>query len=505
MLKNLFYRFRWHILLASVLSTLSAVLGIQMLSIISDIIGNMGTPGFTPAYSFFSFSLIVLGIVSFGIFSQYVLLKLGTTVVYKVQKTILERVLGTDYQILERNGRHKIMAAMRDDVAAISKGINVLPNFIYSSVSVLLCLAYMVYTAWQLFILVAVVIIILSLSTQLILKYAFSHQKSLRDDYDLFFSNLNALTNGGKELHVSHRRTNHFYNLVMLPLFTSIRVKTVKISAAFIGLDSFAGTIVMFLIGSIVYVTLNFFPDFDAQVVVTFTLVILYMVEPLTTVIEVADEVNLVRVSLDKIARLELAESSVFLSSIDNPPSVDLRWEKIQLKNVTFEHYKESESDTYQFKLGPISADFGLSQKLSIEQYKSSISVVFSDTFVFPHVLDSHGAVVSDETIKEHLERLDLDKKVDIKNGSFVSKKLSTGQTKRLALLQSFEDDAHIYIYDEWAADQDPTFKEHFYLNILPELKRRGKIVIVITHDDQYFDSADQLLKLVNGELVDIA
>ena len=543
MLRKLFYRFRWHILLASVLSTISAVLGIKMISIIADIIGSLGTENFVPAYSFLSFSLIVLGIISFGVFSQYVLLKLGTTVVYQVQKTILARILGTDYEVIERNGNHRIMAAMKDDVTSISSGITVLPNFIYSSVSVLLCLGYMVYTAWQLFLLVAFVLTIIILSARFVLKYAFKHQESLREDLDLFFSHLNALANGGKELHISLNRKRHFYSLVMLPLFNSIRKKTIKISTAFIGLDSFSGTIVMFLIGAIVYSSLSLFPDFDAQVVVTFTLVILYMVDPLTSVIEIADEVNLVRVSLKKIERLELVESSVFLSSIDNPPLPNLKWKELELKGVTFEHSNQSEKDAFRFKLGPISAQFksgqitfitggngsgkstfakiisglygsqsgsifaggsevGLEKEMCVEQYKSSISVVFSDTFVFPHILDDRGVLVEDEIIHEHIERLKLAKRVKIRNGDFKIKNLSTGQIKRLALLQSFVNDAHVCIYDEWAADQDPTFKKYFYLNILPELKRRGKIVIVITHDDHYFDSADQLLKLDNGQLV---
>jgi len=543
MLKNLFYRFRWHILLASSLSTVSAFLGLKMLSIIADMIGDMGAADFVPAYSFLSFSLIVVGIILFGFVSQYILLKLSATVVYEVQKTILQRVLGTSYEIIERNGNHRVMAAMKDDVATISRGITEVPNFIYSSVTVLLCLGYMVYVAWQLFMLVALVLTTILLFTQFVFKYTFVHQSQLREKVDLFFSNLNALANGGKELHVSLNRKRHFYNLVMEPLFRSIREKRIKIAVAYIGLDSFVGTVVMFLIGAIVYSSLSFFPEFDTQVLVTFTLVILYTVDPLSNVVEITDEVNLVAVSMKKIARLELADSSVFISSFTDTPLSKPKWRGIELKSAVFEHNSDSVDDTYRFKLGPISAEFksgeityitggngsgkstfakvisglyrlesgsiyadgnevGLAQKLSIEDYMNSISVIFSDTFVFPSVLDSYGEAANTEIIHEHLNRLKLTGKVEPKNGAITSSKLSIGQNKRLALMQSLLDDAHVCIYDEWAAEQDPLFKEYFYLTILPELKNRGKIVIVITHDDQYFDSADQLLKLDNGELV---
>ena len=56
-------------------------------------------------------------------------------------------------------------------------------------------------------------------------------------------------------------------------------------------------------------------------------------------------------------------------------------------------------------------------------------------------------------------------------------------------------------LFDEWAADQDPHFKAIFYTQLLPDLKARGKTVLVITHDDSYFDLADRLVKLDYGKL----
>jgi putative ATP-binding cassette transporter len=54
-------------------------------------------------------------------------------------------------------------------------------------------------------------------------------------------------------------------------------------------------------------------------------------------------------------------------------------------------------------------------------------------------------------------------------------------------------------MFDEWAADQDPLFKEVFYREILPELRTMGKAVLVISHDDRYFHLADQLVRMENG------
>ena len=62
-------------------------------------------------------------------------------------------------------------------------------------------------------------------------------------------------------------------------------------------------------------------------------------------------------------------------------------------------------------------------------------------------------------------------------------------------MLVSYFDESEIYIYDEVAAEQEPDFKRYFYEEYLKEMKQEGKTVIVITHDDRYFDYADTVYK----------
>ena len=63
-------------------------------------------------------------------------------------------------------------------------------------------------------------------------------------------------------------------------------------------------------------------------------------------------------------------------------------------------------------------------------------------------------------------------------------------------------DDKPFVLLDEWAAEQDPEFRQYFYTELLPHLKEQGKGVVVISHDDRYFNLADNMIKLERGVVV---
>ena len=104
----------------------------------------------------------------------------------------------------------------------------------------------------------------------------------------------------------------------------------------------------------------------------------------------------------------------------------------------------------------------------------------------------------------QYLTQLHLAHKVQVKDNTLSTTDLSQGQRKRLALLTAYLEDRPIYLFDEWAADQDPFFKELFYYQLLPELKAKGKTVIAITHDDRYYHVADRVIKMEMGKITKI-
>jgi putative ATP-binding cassette transporter len=208
----------------------------------------------------------------------------------------------------------------------------------------------------------------------------------------------------------------------------------------------------------------------------------------------------------------------------------------LELSQVTHHYYREREDD--HFMLGPIDLTFrpgelvflvggngsgkstlakvitGLYPPASGEirlngrtiddrnrdDYRQCFSAVFSDYFLFDRIVGVARNGV-DGRARDYLERLHLNHKVSIADGEFSTTQLSQGQRKRLALLCAYLEDRPFYVFDEWASDQDPLFKDVFYTQLLPELRSRGKAVLVITHDDRYFGCADRLVRLDYGKI----
>jgi putative ATP-binding cassette transporter len=149
---------------------------------------------------------------------------------------------------------------------------------------------------------------------------------------------------------------------------------------------------------------------------------------------------------------------------------------------------------------GEVKVDGRLITDQNRDDYRQLFSIVFADFFLFDRLLGLEHATL-DERAAEYLKTLHLDSKVQVSEGKFSTTSLSQGQRKRMALLTAYLENRSVYIFDEWAADQDPEFKKVFYHVLLPELKARGKAVIAISHDDAYYGMADRIIKLNYGRI----
>jgi putative ATP-binding cassette transporter len=269
-----------------------------------------------------------------------------------------------------------------------------------------------------------------------------------------------------------------------------------------------------------------------------YIITILYLMGPLSGVLGYVSLYGRGNVALAKVEQLGIslaAHTTDWCPAADNGAVETFR--RLELRDITHSYHRENEDS--HFVLGPISATFepgeivflvggngsGKSTLAKIiaglyppetgeilldgqsvtehnrDQYRQLFSAVFADFYLFENLLGLDSQRVDSEA-NRYLQELHLDRKVKIRNGVFSTTALSQGQRKRLALLTAYLEDRSFYLFDEWASDQDPLFKNIFYTQILPALKARGKTALVISHDDRYFHLADRVLKLDYGKLV---
>jgi len=151
----------------------------------------------------------------------------------------------------------------------------------------------------------------------------------------------------------------------------------------------------------------------------------------------------------------------------------------------------------YEADSGSIRVDGLAIDKSNTQEFRELFSIIFADFHIFQKLYGLDP--VSRETVLGMLKDMELSDRTSFDGECFSDLNLSTGQRKRVALLVALLEDRPIFIFDEWAADQDPHFRKHFYEEILPELRRQGKTIIAVTHDDHYFHIPNQIAKMNYG------
>jgi putative pyoverdin transport system ATP-binding/permease protein len=65
-------------------------------------------------------------------------------------------------------------------------------------------------------------------------------------------------------------------------------------------------------------------------------------------------------------------------------------------------------------------------------------------------------------------------------------------------------EDKPVLVFDEWAAEQDQQSRARFYDDLLPELQRKGKTIIAVSHDDAFFHIADLRVTMEQGKIISL-
>ncbi|MBW4622951.1 MAG: cyclic peptide export ABC transporter [Cyanosarcina radialis HA8281-LM2] len=467
--------------------------------------------------------------------SEVSLTRLGQGITCHLQMLLGQRILASSLRQIETIGAPALLASLTEDVESISNFVSLIPVVGISIAVVSGCLVYLACLSGMLLLVLLVFVALGVVSIQCLQSKAIAELKLARQHQDRLFQHFRALTEGIKELKLHRDRRQAFLHEDLH--LTTVAVKKHKIAgfASYIGAASWGQALHFLIVGVLLFLLPNFQPV-SASILSAYVLTFIYMGTYIGQILSLLPNLGKVRVALQKISDLRLLLESNAEPRAFSGSESGLSWQRLELVGVTHSYRQERDDST--FTLGPLDLKLTPCQLVFItggngsgkstlaklltglyipeageirlddrslddanrEWYRQHFSPVFSDFYLFERFL---GLDRTDSRVRDYLVKLQLDRKVKVADGRLSTTNLSQGQRKRLALLTAYLEDRPIYLFDEWASDQDPIFKKTFYEQLLPDLKAKGKTVLVISHDEQYFGIADRIVKLDCGRVVE--
>lgn len=485
------------------------------------------------------FGALILVMAGLRVTSTVLLTRLSQESIGMLRMRLSREILAAPLLDLEGYGSHKLLASLSSDVSVIANGIMRLP-FLFMNAAILVgCLVYMLVLSWWLF---AIAIGILLIGVQAYRwpqSRALAFLKQARTHNDMLYKGFRAVCEGTKELKM-HRRRRHEFLYGSLQSAVEDYAENMVAGTKYYSFSGSFGLLMFFVaIGTLIFAA-PLWMEIEVATLVGYVIVFLFVQGPMESIMNIIPEMAKTSVGLQKIQALGFslsASDDVVESGNDRQASSLSFTQSVELSQVVHSYYREKE-DTH-FKLGPFNLKFkpgelvfliggngsgkttlakillGLYKpdagtirvdgveinNANYEEYRQLFSAVFVDFFLFDELMGIEGEDL-DQRAQQYLSHLHLDHKVKVENGKLSTTMLSQGQKKRLTLVAAYLEDRNFYVFDEWAADQDPEFKQFFYRVILPDMKSRGKTVLVISHDEQYFDVADYYIKMEAGQVV---
>ncbi|MBZ5505191.1 MAG: cyclic peptide export ABC transporter [Acidobacteriia bacterium] len=469
-----------------------------------------------------------------GFISQAFVVRLSTQAAEDLQMELSGQALTAPYRFLEEMGAHKLLAAITDDIPAVTVAIGSLPILLIQLAIMAGCLAYLGWLSGSLLLLVMLYMSVGIATYRMPVLKELEYFRLMREAHDLFFKALRALTGGAKELKLNRARRDDFLSLELRPAAGELRRFGNKANIVAAASSQWGQILFFIFIGLVMFFT-PLFVAVNREAMIGYTLTILFMISPLTLILSMLPVLGKATVAARKVENLGLSLAKV-PAETPGASASDERWQRVELAGVS--HIYRHDGRPGDFCLGPLDLVFERGELVFLtggngsgkttlakilmglyepeagqiyldgktitaenrDDYRQNFSVVFFDFYLFENLygLDKRDV---ETRAPDYLNRLQLSHKVQINDGKLSGIELSQGQRKRLALLAAYLEDRSFYVFDEWAADQDPVFKQIFYHRILPELKSRQKTVLVISHDDRYYGVADRLIRLENGQI----
>jgi len=461
------------------------------------------------------------------------IITIANDLIFEKRMDITQKVLKASFDKVEKIQDGKLHAALNNDTETVSGFANIMVSGLTSIINIACCLIYL---GFMNLLGMAASLVVIGFAAVLFNLAAGSAKKlweKSRDVQNVFFRFINDLICGFKELYINSKKQDEFKD-DMRDSCNKYRETRVLGEFKFVRVTVIGEMLFNIVIGVAVFIFPLIFADIKGTTLRNYVMVYLYMSASVNILLNAIPQFVRITISWKRIneiiRELEAMESehtAAISTKINNSVAISLKDVEYRYKNDNGEYFSvgpincEFKSGEIVFITGGNGSGKSTLAKLITGLYKpdagsiqinnsevisrelgSYFTTIFSDFHLFEKLYGIDHEKKSEEMAK-YLKVLHIEDKVQISDGAFNTTKLSTGQRKRLALMVSYAEDRPVFLFDEWAADQDPEFRKFFYMDLLPELKARGKCVIAITHDDRYFDMSDKLIKLEMGKIID--
>lgn len=525
------WRASWRMILGVIVTgVISGLCSAALIATINKVLSAKGADTFMP----WQFAGLCAAVLLTEILAFYLTNRLGEDAIFKLRIHISQLILGSPYPNLQKLGKAKLLANLTADIATISQAFLLLPDICIHAAVVAGCMAYLAFLSWQTALILGGIIIVTVASYGVLMKYPKKTLAALREEYDGLNQNFRHLTEGVKELKLHQGRGQAFMERSLAVSAANNRKLALTSNLSFMLANKYTFLVYYATIGLVLFVL----PTYQAnqETISGYVLVLLFMTSHLAALTNSLPAFARSRIALEKVTQLGDSLHTDTSATAAGPEQAWATLGLLSLRNVTHSFHREKENRS--FMLGPINLNFTAGELVFLiggngsgkttlamllmglyhpeqgeivfngikitdanrEAYLQNFSVVFADFYLFDELFGFDSDKMTQKIIG-YLERLHLHHKLTLKDGRFSTIALSQGQCKRLALLIAYLEDRPFYIFDEWAADQDPEFKELFYTELLPGLKAKGKTVLAITHDERYFHLADRCIKLEDGQI----
>jgi len=510
------------------ISALSGAANMLMILLITSVLNTTSEVKFLLFY----FLLILTTYLAGRRFVQIKLIKLTRDLIYDLRVRMIEKIFSTSYQQFEKIDRGRIYTALNDDVGTIGESISMfimLVTHFFTAAAAMLYLATMAFWATALTVFLMVV-----LTTVYYLVSRSSHHlfEEARDNRNVFMRLLNGMIDGFKEISL-HRNGKIQYKEDVAASADEYRQKISRANIQFVKASLIGEVVLALILGTVVFAFPILFPDIHLSDISRFIIILLYLIGPVNGILQSVPAIKRLAVAWKRVQQfLKDLPENCRMDAVSAPAGAGII-ENLKVENLRFRYNEKGE---HGFEIGPVNLEVRRGEILFIIGGNGSgkttlaklltglyepdggricidgeaipfsalgerFSVVFNPHYLFEKLYTIDTSKKKGE-IRRYLDLLHLSDKVRVQDdGTFSTLNLSGGQRKRLALLLCYLGDSPIYLFDEWAADQDPEYRKFFYRTLLPEMAERGKIIIAITHDDHYFDVADKVLKMNQGKL----